>query len=63
MERQLREIAEPIASQIPGATVTAIRTGVGSGNSRVRIRVEAEAYQRARLIAAMRARLSSATPR
>ncbi len=63
MERQLREFAEPIAAQIPGATVVAIRTGVGTGNSRVRVRVETEAYQRARLIAAMRAHLSSATTR
>lgn len=64
MERQLRPYADDIAAQIPGgATVTAIRTGVGSSNSRVRLRVEAEVWQRARLIAAMRAVLSSAASR
>jgi len=63
MEQQLRPHAEAIAAQITGATVTAIRTGVGTGNSRVRLRVEAEVHQRARLVAAMRAVLSSATPR
>lgn len=63
MERQLREFTEPIAAQIPGATVVAVRTGVGTGNSRVRIRVEAEAWERARLIAAVRAHLNSANTR
>lgn len=63
MERQLRPFAEPVAAQIPGATIVAIRTGVGSSNSRVRLRVEAEVWQRARLIAAMRAVLSNASQR
>jgi hypothetical protein len=63
MEQQLRPYADDIAAQIPGATVTAIRTGVGTANSRVRLRVEAEVWERARLVAAMRAVLSNAAPR
>lgn len=63
MERQLRPYADDIAAQIPGATVTAIRTGVGTANSRVRLRVEAEVWERARLVAAMRAVLSNAASR
>lgn len=63
MEQQLRPHADAVASQIPGATVTAVRTGVGTANSRVRLRVEAEVSERARLIAAMRAVLSKATLR
>lgn len=63
MEQQLRPHADAVAAQVPGATVTAIRTGVGTGTSRVRLRVEAEVSERARLIAAMRAVLSNATAR
>lgn len=63
MERQLRPYADDIAAKIPGATVTAIRTGVGTANSRVRLRVEAEVWERARLVAAMRAVLSNAASR
>jgi hypothetical protein len=63
MENQLRPYADDIAAQIPGVSVTAIRTGVGTANSRVRLRVEAEVWERARLIAAMRAVLSNAQPR
>lgn len=63
MERQLRPYADDIAAQLPGATVTAIRTGVGTANSRVRLRVEAEVWERARLVAAMRAVLSNAASR
>lgn len=63
MEAQLRPHAERIAAQIPGATVTAIRTGVGSANSRVRLRIEAEVWERARLVSAMRAVLSNAQSR
>ncbi|OII10525.1 hypothetical protein BIU97_10380 [Curtobacterium sp. MCBA15_009] len=64
MEQQLRPYADDIAAQIPGgATVTAIRTGVGTSNSRVRLRVEAEVWERARLVAAMRAVLSNASSR
>jgi hypothetical protein len=63
IEDQLRPYADDIAAQIPGATVTAIRTGVGTSNSRVRLRVEAEVWERARLVAAIRAVLGSASPR
>lgn len=63
MEEQLRPYADDIAAQIPGATVTAIRTGVGTGNSRVRLRVEAEVWERARLVSAMRQVLSNAQSR
>lgn len=64
IEDQLRPYADRIATQIPGgATVTAIRTGVGTSNSRVRLRVEAEMWERARLVAAIRSVLSNATPR
>ena len=63
MENQLRPYADDIAAQIPGATVTAIRTGIGTANSRVRLRIEAEVWERARLIAAMRAVLSNAQSR
>ncbi|NII42113.1 hypothetical protein E9228_002771 [Curtobacterium flaccumfaciens] len=63
IEDQLRPLADDIAAQIPGATVTAIRTGVGTSNSRVRLRIEAEVWERARLVAAMRAVLSNAQPR
>lgn len=63
MEQQLRPYADDIAAQIPGATVTAIRTGVGTSNSRVRLRVEAEVWERARLVAAMRQVLSNAQSR
>lgn len=63
MEEQLRPYADDIAAQIPGATVTAIRTGVGTGNSRVRLRVEAEVWERARLVSAMRQVLSNAKSR
>jgi len=63
IEDQLRPIADDIATQIPGATVTAIRTGVGTSNSRVRLRIEAEVWERARLVATMRTVLSNATPR
>lgn len=63
MEAQLRPYADEIAAQIPGATVTAIRTGAGTPSSRVRLRVEAEVWERARLVAAMRAVLSNATSR
>lgn len=63
MEAQLRPYADEIAAGIPGASVTAIRTGVGSSNSRVRLRVEAEVWERARLVAAMRQVLSNAQAR
>ncbi|WIB69798.1 hypothetical protein [Curtobacterium sp. MCBD17_026] len=64
IEDQLRPYADDIAAQIPGgATVTAIRTGVGSSNSRVRLRVEAEVWERARLVSAMRQVLSNAQSR
>lgn len=64
LEDQLRPYADDIAAQIPGgATVTAIRTGVGTANSRVRLRVEAEVWQRARLVEAMRQVLSNAQSR
>jgi len=63
MEQQLRPYADDIAAQIPGATVTAVRTGVGTANSRVRLRVEAEVWERARLVAAMRQVLSNAQSR
>jgi hypothetical protein len=63
MEQQLRPYADDIAAQIPGATVTAIRTGVGTANSRVRLRVEAEVWERARLVSAMRQVLSNAQSR
>lgn len=63
MEEQLRPYADDIAAEIPGAVVTAIRTGVGTGNSRVRLRVEAEVWERARLISAMRQVLSNAQSR
>lgn len=63
MEAQLRPYADDIAAQIPGATVTAIRTGVGTANSRGRLRVEAEVWERARLVSAMRQVLSNAQSR
>ena len=63
MEQQLRPYADDIAAQIPGATVTAVRTGVGTANSRVRLRVEAEVWERARLVSAMRQVLSNAQSR
>jgi len=63
IEDQLRPLADDIAAQIPGSTVTAIRTGVGTSNSRVRLRIEAEVWERARLVAAMRAVLSNAQSR
>ncbi len=64
MEAQLRPYAEDIAAQIPGgATVTAVRTGVGTSNSRVRLRVEAELHERARLVAAIRSVLSNVASR
>ncbi|MCS5487376.1 hypothetical protein NY588_09580 [Curtobacterium flaccumfaciens pv. beticola] len=63
MERQLRPFAEPVAAQIPGAKIVAIRTGVGTGNARVRLRIEAEAWERARLIAAIRQHISNAASR
>ena len=63
MERQLRPYADDIAAGIPGARVTAIRTGVGTANSRVRLRIEAEVWERARLVAAMRQVISNAQSR
>lgn len=60
MEAQLRPHAERVAAQIPGASITSIRTGVGSSNARVRIRVEGEAEQRAALVAALRSVIGSA---
>ena len=63
IEDQLRPYADDIAAQIPGATVTAIRTGVGTANSRVRLRVEAVVWERARLVSAMRQVLSNAQSR
>jgi hypothetical protein len=63
MEQQLRPYADEIAAQIPGATVIAIRTGVGTANSRVRLRVEAVVWERARLVSAMRQVLSNAQSR
>lgn len=63
MEQQLRPYAVRAAAGIPGAKIVAIRTGVGSANSRVRLRVEAEVRERARLVAAIRSVIGSATPR
>lgn len=63
LEAQLRTYADDVAAQIPGATVRAIRTGVGTASARVRLRVEAEYHERARLIEAIRSVLSNATPR
>lgn len=62
MERQLRVHADRVAARIPGATVRAVRTGIGSSNSRVRLRVEAELHERARLVAAIRSVIGSAQP-
>jgi hypothetical protein len=67
MEAELRRHADPIAAQVPGATVRAIRTTAAGGGARVRVRVEAENsfehQTRAALVAAMRAVMGSATPR
>jgi hypothetical protein len=67
MEAELRRHADPIAAQVPGATVRAIRTTAAGGGARVRLRIEAEntfeAPTRAALVAAIRAVLSRATPR
>lgn len=63
LAQQLMPYAQEVVGQVPHASVTAVRTGVGSSNARVRLRVEAEASSRAELIAAARAAVGSATKR
>ncbi|ARC55980.1 hypothetical protein AS850_02690 [Frondihabitans sp. 762G35] len=67
MEAQLRPLAERVASQLPNATVVAVRTTARGGGSRVRLRVETphtyENQTRQRLINALRSVIGQATPR